>query len=491
MKLSSTLFFIIGAASANAQTTYSVSTIYDFAGPNLGPSGIAVDRSGKIYASGYFTSSPSAPSIAQIFAPSSTGSNGSAVVLAGGTYIGAVDGTASAAQFSSQIADITTDSSGNIYVVDLGNSEVREVVPSTGIVTTLRGPAGATNIFGDPVTGVAVSASGNVYVVGIESSADDLFQYVPSATPTTILDTSSILIDGEKGELGAEGVAVDSANALYVTANYSSTFTAGPSLYVLKVQGNGSYTTLFTSVNFATGGSHASTIGSYRPITVDGSGNVYVAFGTFLYVWNSLSGQTYQVENFGGTITALATDSLGRVYVGYYGAQVSASAVGHIGLVTPSQLASPTATPTPTPPTQFVNISTRAFIGTGGSIGIAGFVISGTANEQVLIRAVGPTLAQFSVIGVLAQPVLTLFNSSGTQMATNTGWGTNANAAQISAAFASTGAFTLPSGSSDSALLLSLPPGAYTAQVSGLNNTTGNALIEAYQVPTPTPTPTP
>jgi hypothetical protein len=108
----------------------------------------------------------------------------------------------------------------------------------------------------------------------------------------------------------------------------------------------------------------------------------------------------------------------------------------------------------------------------------------------VLIRAVGPTLAQFSVAGVLAQPVLTLFNSAGTQIATNTGWGTNSNAAQISAAFASTGAFVLPSGSADSALLLSLPPGAYTAQVSGLNNTTGNALIEAYQVPTPTPTPT-
>jgi hypothetical protein len=149
----------------------------------------------------------------------------------------------------------------------------------------------------------------------------------------------------------------------------------------------------------------------------------------------------------------------------------------------------PTPTPT-TPPTEFINISTRAYVGTGSSIAIAGFVISGSNAEQVLIRGVGPTLSEFSVSGLLAQPVLTLFNSTGTQLATNTGWGTNSNASQINAAFTLTGAFALPSGSADSALLLSLSPGAYTAQVSGLNNTTGNALIEIYQVPTPTPTPT-
>ena len=110
-------------------------------------------------------------------------------------------------------------------------------------------------------------------------------------------------------------------------------------------------------------------------------------------------------------------------------------------------------------------------------------MISGSANEQVLIRAIGPTLLEFSVSGALAQPVLTVFNSSGTQIATNTGWSTNSNAAQISAAFTSTGAFVLPVSSADSAVLLSLAPGAYTVQVSGLNGTAGNALVEVYEVP--------
>ena len=137
-------------------------------------------------------------------------------------------------------------------------------------------------------------------------------------------------------------------------------------------------------------------------------------------------------------------------------------------------------------PSQFANISTRAFVGTGGNIAIAGFVIAGGADERVLIRGVGPTLSEFSVGGVLTQPVLTLFDASGAEIASNTGWSSNSNVSEITAAFAVTGAFSLPPGSADSALLLSLAPGAYTAQVSGLNDTTGNALIEVYQVPTPT-----
>lgn len=138
---------------------------------------------------------------------------------------------------------------------------------------------------------------------------------------------------------------------------------------------------------------------------------------------------------------------------------------------------------TPAPASHVTNISCRAFVGTGNSVAIAGFVISGAANEQVLIRGVGPALSQFSVAGALAQPSLTVFNSAGTQLASNAGWGTNANAQQVSASFGATGAFALPSGSADSALLLTLAPGSYTAEVSGLNSTTGNALIEVYEVP--------
>jgi hypothetical protein len=134
-------------------------------------------------------------------------------------------------------------------------------------------------------------------------------------------------------------------------------------------------------------------------------------------------------------------------------------------------------------PAQLTNISTRAFVGTGSSVEIAGLVIQGSAPAKVLIRAVGPTLANFSVSGVLAQPTLTVIDSSGNTVATNTGWSTNANAAAIASETASIGAFALPQGSADCALLLTLPPGAYTAIVSGVGGTSGIALVEAYQAP--------
>ena len=113
---------------------------------------------------------------------------------------------------------------------------------------------------------------------------------------------------------------------------------------------------------------------------------------------------------------------------------------------------------------------------------IAGFVVGAGDPETVLIRAVGPSLAEIfpsGVSGLLKQPVLSLFDSTGNLVMTNKGWTTgNATAAIMSAA----GAFPLLPKSADSALLATLPAGSYTAQVSGLNATTGVALLEVYEV---------
>jgi septal ring-binding cell division protein DamX len=103
--------------------------------------------------------------------------------------------------------------------------------------------------------------------------------------------------------------------------------------------------------------------------------------------------------------------------------------------------------------------------------------------ETLLVRADGPALTQFGVTGVLAQPILSVFDGSGKVIASNTGWGTNANTAQIASVAAQVGAFPLASGSADCALIISLPPGGYTVQVAGVNNTTGVALAEIYEVP--------
>lgn len=129
-----------------------------------------------------------------------------------------------------------------------------------------------------------------------------------------------------------------------------------------------------------------------------------------------------------------------------------------------------------------VNASTRAFVGTGASVLIPGFVISGSGSLRLLIRAVGPTLTPLGVTDALGDPTLTLYRGNAT-LATNDNWGAATNAAEIAATAAAVGAFALPPGSRDAALVATLPAGNYTAIVSGVGATTGTALVELYVVP--------
>ena len=134
---------------------------------------------------------------------------------------------------------------------------------------------------------------------------------------------------------------------------------------------------------------------------------------------------------------------------------------------------------------QLVNISERALVGTGANILISGFVIAGSQPSKVLIRGVGPGLIQFGLSSALAQPILSVYDSRGALIGVNTGWsaGGSVDAIAINNAASSVGAFLLQPGSNDCAVLLSLPPGAYTAQVSGANGSAGLALVEVYQIP--------
>jgi len=129
-----------------------------------------------------------------------------------------------------------------------------------------------------------------------------------------------------------------------------------------------------------------------------------------------------------------------------------------------------------------INASTRAFVGTGDAVLIPAFVVNGTGAVRLLIRAVGPTLAQFNVPGLLADPQLTLYSGT-TAIGTNDNWSSAANALEIAAAAMGAGAFTLPSGSRDAAMVVTLPAGAYTAVASGVGGTTGTALVEIYVLP--------
>jgi len=132
---------------------------------------------------------------------------------------------------------------------------------------------------------------------------------------------------------------------------------------------------------------------------------------------------------------------------------------------------------------RLVNLSARSRVGTGGDILIAGFVITG-GPRTVLIRGAGPTLGDppFNLPGLLVDPQLRLYQGS-LFLAENNDWPFATNAAVLAATGQAVGAFPLKAGGKDPVLLVTLPPGAYTAQVSGVGATTGVALIEVYAVP--------
>ena len=186
--------------------------------------------------------------------------------------------------------------------------------------------------------------------------------------------------------------------------------------------------------------------------TVDATGKISVTTANNQTVSATVSAAT-------SSVSATITDSLGRA-VAYAGVADGSAAVAQQRLV---------------------NISTRARAGSAAEVEIAGFVITGSEPKSVLIRAVGPALDAFGVAGALRAPKLELFRG-GTLVATNIGWTTAANSAEISAAAVRAGAFAFAAGSADSALLVTLAPGAYGAIVSSANGQPGVGLAEIYDL---------
>jgi hypothetical protein len=146
--------------------------------------------------------------------------------------------------------------------------------------------------------------------------------------------------------------------------------------------------------------------------------------------------------------------------------------------------ATPAGTYTTASP-RLTNISARAQVGTASNVLIAGFAIGGTTSETVLIRGSGPALGAVGVSGTLPDPQLQLYlqgsDGTTTMLASNSGWGGNR---QIAATAANVGAFSWGTGATpDSAILVTLSPGSYTALLSGVSGDTGIALVEIYEVP--------
>jgi hypothetical protein len=128
---------------------------------------------------------------------------------------------------------------------------------------------------------------------------------------------------------------------------------------------------------------------------------------------------------------------------------------------------------------RFINLSARTQVD-AGQILFAGFSVGAGASKSLLIRAAGPALAAFQVPDTMADPKIEVFNSAGAKIMQNDNWG---GSDTLTALGTSVGAFPLTAGARDAALVLTVPPGGYTIQVSGVDGSAGVVLVEVYELP--------
>jgi hypothetical protein len=125
---------------------------------------------------------------------------------------------------------------------------------------------------------------------------------------------------------------------------------------------------------------------------------------------------------------------------------------------------------------RLANISGRSYVGTGDNALISGFIVGDVASATVVVRALGPSLVSFGVNQPLSDPVLTIYDSKGSVIASNDNWQDDNNAMLIRRNGLA------PPNALESAIVLHLPAGAYTAIVRGPNGAAGNALVEVYHL---------
>jgi YVTN family beta-propeller protein len=385
---------------------------------------------------------------------------------------------------ANKIFAVSTGASGQIFVINGTNHTFATLnPPGAGVARTV-----AVN----PVTNMAYAAFANA-VVAVDSS--NTMTVIPAPGPMAIginpltnmiyvpnSDGTLLVINGQTGSTstvaltpGSNGIAVNPiTNMVYVLD------AGGGVTPVLGAAGTATATGISASITPLPGntGSSSGTISvsassSMTPAPLNSVRRVYYRIGNS-GPWSAASGTGPFTVSYSGlapgshTLHVFATNGLEAPNINTHLANVPV--VGNIASYTFTvQEAAPT-----NPPRLF-NIATRGQTLSGDNVMIGGFIIEGSTSKTVLIRARGPSLAQFGVPNTLQNPQVQLY-SGQTVIASNDNWGDASNASQIQASgFA-------PENPQEAAIYTTLAPGGYTAIVTGFGGGTGIAIVEVFEI---------
>jgi len=387
----------------------------------------------------------------------------------------------------------------------------------TATLIIVIGPAGVVPVVTSPHDiqsgGVSVAANVEAATVGLPITP---YQITASGVPTSYdatllppglsVDTGTGAITGTPSVAGTWFTTILATNAVGSGAA-TLIIVVAPAVIAPQAAAQSSQIVNFSALAFAGSGSQTLTVGfavsgSGKSLLVRGVGPALSTFGISNALANpflTLNGPSGVIATNDGWQVSIGGQSLAPLIaatalVGAFplpnGGEDSALLVTVDGGLYTASVTGPTGTSgvalaefydaNPTAASRLINASARFNVTGGGVPATVGFVIAGNDPKTVLILGLGPALAQYGVTAVLADPQIAIY-SGGTQLASDDNWETGTStAAQISTASAQVGAVALTPGAKDAALLVTLPPGSFTVQLSGVGNTSGVALIEVF-----------